>query len=128
MILITGGLGFLGSNLAESLVAKDNSVVLVSRSEQKKQNISGFENKVIVEYGDITNFDWLQNIVFRHRPDVIFHFAGQLTSYESFERPFYDVDVNTKSTLAILEAIRKLGKQLENWENNAASSWGVHSG
>ena len=111
MILITGGLGFLGSNLAESLVAKDNSVVLVSRSEEKKQNISGFENKVIVEYGDITNFDWLQNIIFRYRPDVIFHFAGQLTSYESFERPFYDVDVNTKSTLAILEAIRKLGKQ-----------------
>jgi UDP-glucose 4-epimerase len=52
-----------------------------------------------------------ENIIFRHRPDVIFHFAGQLTSYESFERPFYDVDVNTKSTLAILEAIRKLGKQ-----------------
>ena len=111
MILITGGLGFLGSNLAESLVAKDNSVVLVSRSEGKRENISGFEDKMIVEYGDITNFDWLQNIIFRYRPDVIFHFAGQLTSYESFERPFYDVDVNTKSTLAILEAIRKLGKQ-----------------
>ena len=111
MILITGGLGFLGSNLAESLVAKGNSVVLVSRSEGKRENISGFEDKMIVEYGDITNFDWLQNVIFRYRPDVIFHFAGQLTSYESFERPFYDVDVNTKSTLAILEAIRKLGKQ-----------------
>ena len=41
-------------------------------------------------------------------PDAIFHFAGQLTTYESFENPIYDVDANSKSTLAILEAMRNL--------------------
>ncbi|MBT9139056.1 MAG: UDP-glucose 4-epimerase [Syntrophomonadaceae bacterium] len=110
MILITGGLGFLGSNLAESLVKNGHEVVLVSRSAQKKQNIAGFTEKVTIDYGDVTDFDWIQGVVLSYRPDVIFHFAGQLTSYESFERPFYDVDVNSKSTLAILEAMRRLEK------------------
>ena len=110
MILITGGLGFLGSNLAESLVEKGHDIVLVSRSDRKKQNIAGFAEKVKIEYGDVTDLDWMQSVVLKYHPEVIFHFAGQLTSYESFERPFYDVEVNAKSTLAMLEAIRKLEK------------------
>ncbi|MFC1985305.1 NAD-dependent epimerase/dehydratase family protein, partial [Chloroflexota bacterium] len=110
MILITGGLGFLGSNLAESLVEKGYPVLIVSRSDRKKQNIASFAEKVKLEYGDITEFDWIQAVILKYRPEVIFHFAGQLTSYESFEKPLYDVDVNSKSTIAILEAIRKLEK------------------
>ncbi|MFC1985422.1 NAD-dependent epimerase/dehydratase family protein [Chloroflexota bacterium] len=110
MILITGGLGFLGSNLAESLVKKSYPLILISKTDQKKQNIASFADKVSVEYGDVTDIKWLDKVILRYRPDVIFHFAGQLTSYESFERPFYDVDVNAKSTLVILEAIRKLEK------------------
>ena len=110
MILITGGLGFLGSNLAESLVESGHEVVLVSRSDRKKQNIAGFAEKVRLEYGDVTDLDWIQAVILKHCPDAVFHFAGQLTSYESFESPLYDVDVNSKSTLAILETIRKLEK------------------
>lgn len=110
MILITGGLGFLGSNLAEGLVKKGHDIVLVSRSARKKQNVADFTERVKVEYGDVTDFDWIQSLVLKHRPSVIFHFAGQLTSYESFEKPFYDVDVNCKSSLAILEVVRKLEK------------------
>jgi UDP-glucose 4-epimerase len=110
MILITGGLGFLGSNLAESLVEKGYQVVLVSRSDRKKQNIASFAEKIKLEYGDVTDLDWIQGIISKYCPDVIFHFAGQLTSYESFEKPFYDIDVNSKSTLAILEAMRSIEK------------------
>ena len=110
MILITGGLGFLGSNLAERLVNKGCQVFLVSRSDRKKQNIASFAEKAQLEYGDVTDLAWIQGVISKRSPDVIFHFAGQLTSYESFERPFYDVDVNSKSTLAILEAIRELEK------------------
>lgn len=108
MILMTGGLGFLGSNLAESLVEKGFQVLLVARSDRKKQNIAGFAEKVRIEYGDVTDFNWIQSVLLKYHPDVVFHLAGQLTSYESFEKPFYDVDVNSKSTLAILEAIRRL--------------------
>jgi UDP-glucose 4-epimerase len=109
-ILVLGGLGFVGSNLAEDLVGKEHQLILVSRTDKKAQNISGIIGKVKVEYGDLLNFGWLENIVRKHEPDVIFHLAGQLTTYESFEKPLYDVDVNAKSTLVLLETIRKLKK------------------
>jgi nucleoside-diphosphate-sugar epimerase len=63
---------------------------------------------VKIEYGDITHFGWLESTILKHQPDVIFHLAGQLTHYESFENPLYDVDVNSKSTIVVLETIRKL--------------------
>jgi UDP-glucose 4-epimerase len=109
-IMITGGLGFVGSNLAEALVNGGHKVVLLSRSDGKIKNIEEFKDKVQIEHGDITDFGWLEGVVLRHNPDVIFHLAGQLTSYESFEKPLYDVDVNAKSTIVMLESIRKLGK------------------
>ena len=107
-VLITGGLGFVGSNLAEDLLEKGYQVVLLSRSKRKLQNIASIVNKVELEYGDVTDFGWLGETVLKHNPDVIFHLAGQLTSYESFEKPLYDVDANSKSTIALLEAMRKL--------------------
>lgn len=109
-VMITGGLGFVGSNLAEALVNSGHNVVLLSRSDSKLKNIEGFKGRVAIEHGDITDFGWLEGVVLKHKPDVIFHLAGQLTSYESFERPLYDVEVNAKSTIVILESIRKLGK------------------
>jgi len=109
-ILILGGLGFVGSNLAEDLVSKGHELILVSRDNRKIQNIANIMDKVKIDYGDITSFSWLEKIVLKYEPDVIFHLAGQLTTYESFEKPLYDVDVNSKSTLVLLETIRKLDK------------------
>jgi UDP-glucose 4-epimerase len=63
-----------------------------------------------VEYGDITDFEWLEEIILKHEPNVIFHLAGQLTHYEAFEKPLYDVDVNSKTTIVALETIRKMRK------------------
>lgn len=105
MIMITGGLGFLGSNLAERLVENGQRVCLVSRSDRKLGNITGFADKVKVEYGDVTDTNWLLQLIAAYQPEAIFHFAGQLTSYESFEKPLYDLEVNAKSTLAILMAL-----------------------
>lgn len=109
-ILITGGLGFIGSNLAEDLVEKGHQIILVSKSNRKVQNIASIIDKIKVAYGDVTDFNWLEKILFKHQPDVVFHLAGQLTSYESFEKPLYDVDVNSKSTIVFLETIRKLNR------------------
>ena len=106
-VLITGGLGFVGSNLSEDLLKKGYEVVLVSKSRLKLKNIANFVDKVKLEYGDVTNFNWLEKKVLKHKPDIIFHLAGQFTSYESFEKPLYD-DANSKSTIALLESVRKL--------------------
>lgn len=107
-VLITGGLGFVGSNLAEDLVKSGYQVILLSRTDRKIRNVATFRDKVKIEYGDVTHFNWLEETILKHQPDIIFHLAGQLTSYESFENPLYDVDVNSKSTIVLLEAIRKL--------------------
>lgn len=101
-------MGFVGSHLSEKLVNSDHEVVIISRSKQKLQNITNILDKVKIECGDITNFEWLESTILRYQPDVIFHLAGQLTHYESFENPLYDVDVNVKTTIVALETIRKL--------------------
>jgi UDP-glucose 4-epimerase len=107
-ILITGGMGFVGSNLSEYLIGKGHEVVIFSRSKGKARNIDSIRDSVKVELGDISDFGRLEEVILETGPDVIYHFAGQLTTYESFEKPLYDVDVNSKSTIAMLESIRKL--------------------
>lgn len=109
-ILVLGGMGFVGSHLSEELVRLSYDVVILSRSKRKVQNIANILDRVKIEYGDITNFEWLGTTILKHKPDVVFHLAGQLTHYESFENPLYDVDVNSKTTIVALEAIRKLEK------------------
>jgi len=109
-ILVIGGMGFVGSHLSEEFVNTGHSVVIASRSKKKIQNIANIIDHVKIEYGDITNYKWLETIILKHKPDVIFHLAGQLTHYEAFENPLYDVDVNSKTTLVILETLRKMEK------------------
>jgi len=109
-IIITGGTGFVGSSLAESLLRDNHEIILLVRSDKKNSNIANFADKVTVVHCDVTDEKQLGKIISDVAPDAIFHFAGQLTTYESFENPLYDVDVNSKSTLIILESIRKLKK------------------
>mgnify|MGYP001342873323 CR=1 FL=1 len=89
---------------------KGYHVTLLSRSNKKLQNILSISTKVDLEIVDVTNFQQLEKIILKHQPDIIFHLAGQLTSYESFENPLYDVDVNSKSTIMLLEIIKKMSK------------------
>lgn len=106
--MITGGLGFVGSHLAESLLHDDNELILLTRNNSKKSNILSILNKVTVDHVDITNTNRLESSIERHKPDVIFHLAGQTSHKQSFENPIYDIDSNTKSTLVILEKIRQM--------------------
>jgi nucleoside-diphosphate-sugar epimerase len=107
-ILITGGLGFIGSSLSHSLVKKDHELILLTRNYAKKQNISEIANDVILEKVDITNLPKLGSIIEKYKPDALIHLAGQTSHSKSFEDPMYDVDANTRSTLFILEKIRKM--------------------
>ncbi len=107
-ILITGGLGFVGSSLSHSLVKKDHELILLTRNYVKKQNISEIANDVILEKVDITNLPKLGSIIEKYKPDALIHLAGQTSHSKSFEDPMYDVDANTRSTLFILEKIRKM--------------------
>ena len=106
-IIITGGLGFVGSHLAEQLVEK-HDVVIFTKSFSKINNIKNYKSKVTIEKVDVTNFSKLGSRIKKHKPDMIIHLAGITSHSKSFESPLLDVDSNAKSTLFILETIRKL--------------------
>jgi UDP-glucose 4-epimerase len=104
-ILVTGGSGFVGSNLINSLSSDDHDIILVIRNKNKLNNVK-MTDKIHIDYVDVTDFSKLSKSILDHKPDVIFHLAGETSHKQSFENPMYDVDVNAKSTLVILETIR----------------------
>jgi len=110
-ILITGGLGFIGSHLCEKLLQDNNEIIVVTKSKNKIQNIHSFMDKITIEYVDMTDFQSLEKFIEKIRPNVILHVGGVTSHKESFENPMYNVDANAKSTLCILQKIKELNLQ-----------------
>ena len=107
-IMITGGAGFIGSHLCDEFLKDNHQVIVLTRNESKLDNISHILDKITLEQVDVTDFVKLGNSIEKNKPDVIIHLAGETSHSKSFENPLYDTDVNTKSTLFILEKIRTL--------------------
>lgn len=109
-ILITGGLGFIGSNLAIRLVEKFDAKVtildaLIEEYGGNEFNIEPIKDKVKVGIGDICDKSLVDHLV--KNKDYIFHLAGQVSHVLSQTDPFKDVDYNLLGTLVLLEACRK---------------------
>ncbi len=104
-VLITGGLGFIGSNLAHRCVKLGADVTLYGRSLKKARNIKGIRNKVKFVKGDIREEGKIEKVV--PEKDVIFHLGAQTSNFVSMENPQLDLDINCNGTLNILEASRK---------------------
>ena len=105
--MITGGMGFIGSHLSEELLIEKHNLVILTKSFFKKHNITNISKKIKIEKTDITNFKKLGQSIQKNKPDVIIHLAGQTSHSQSFKEPLNDIDSNAKSTLFILEEIRK---------------------
>ena len=106
--LLIGGLGFIGSHLAESLIKNGHNIKILTKTFSKKSNIKILNKKIKIEKIDITNFRKLGRCIEQFKPDVIIHLAGNTSHSKSFEEPLKDVDSNAKSTLFMLEKIREL--------------------
>ncbi len=104
--MITGGMGFVGSHLCDQLVI-DNEIIVISKSNSKNQNLKHLLSKISIEYLDMTDYNLLENIILKYKPEIIIHLAGQTSHSQSFIDPLYDIDINAKSTLCILETIKK---------------------
>ena len=107
-ILITGGIGFIGSNLIDLLLQERHKIIVLTKSYAKKKNISHIQDKIKVEKVDITNHRKLSNIIEQYKPEMIIHLAGETSHSKSFENPLKDIDSNAKSTLFLLEKIREM--------------------
>ncbi len=108
-VLITGGLGFIGSNLAHRLVALDADVVIIDSLIPdyggNPYNIHGIEDQVSVHVVDMRDEHSTDDLV-RDR-DVIFNLAGQVSHLDSMKDPHTDLEINCRSQLSLLEACRK---------------------
>src|SRR5574339_395834 len=107
-VMITGGLGFIGSNLARQLADLGADVLLVDSLIPDYGgnlfNIDGFADKVRVNVADVRQQSTMNYLV-RDR-EVIFNLAGQVSHIDSIRDPYSDLEINCRSQLTILEACR----------------------
>ena len=106
-VVITGADGFIGSHLCESFLEKNFEIIAVSRTFTKLPKLFSNNKNIKLHNIDVTDFDNLSKLIKNEKPEIIIHLAGETSHKKSFENPIYDIDVNSKSTLSILETIRK---------------------
>jgi len=108
-ILITGGVGFIGSNLARRLVDLAARVTLVDSLVPEYGgnlfNIAGIEDRVRVNIADVRDTHSMDYLV--RGQDFLFNLAGQTSHMDSMQDPYIDLEINCKAQLSILEACRK---------------------
>ena len=107
-VLITGGLGFIGSNLARVLVGLGARVTvvdsLIPEYGGNRRNLAGFARRVHVHIADVRDWPRLPSLV--RGQDFLFNLAGQTSHMDSMTDPQTDLDINGRAQLAILEVCR----------------------
>src|SRR5215213_6813193 len=108
-VMITGGLGFIGSNLAHALVKLGARVLIVDSLIPDYGgnlfNVRAIESRVRINVADIRQQTTMNHLVQQH--DVIFNLAGQVSHIDSMQDPYTDLEINCRAQLAILEACRR---------------------
>ena len=108
-VLITGGLGFIGSNLAIRLTEIGADVTLVDSLVPEYGgnlfNIETIKNKIKINISDVRDSYSIERLV--QDQEYLFNLAGQTSHLDSMIDPFTDLDINSKAQLSILEACRK---------------------
>ena len=108
-VLITGGLGFIGSNLARRLVDCGARVTLVDSLIPEYGgslfNVEGIEERVRINITDVRDPHSMEYLV--RDQDYLFNLAGQTSHMDSMEDPYTDLEINCVAQLSILEACRK---------------------
>jgi UDP-glucose 4-epimerase len=114
-VLVTGGLGFIGSNLARRLVDIGAKVTLVDSLLPayggNPFNIKGIEDRVLVNIADVRDEYSMAYLV--QGRDYIFNLAGQVSHIDSMEDPYTDLEINVRSQVSILEACRKNNREVK---------------
>jgi CDP-paratose 2-epimerase len=109
-LLITGGCGFLGSNLASHALSLGMDVCVFDNLHRhgSHKNLQWLRANANFEFfrGDVRNFNEVNQVISRMRPETVFHLAGQVAMTTSVSNPRADFEVNALGTLNVLEAVR----------------------
>ncbi len=108
--LITGGCGFLGSNIASEILKQGDELIVFDNLYRhgSYQNLQWLQTQGDFEFihGDIRNTNDVERVIKTHKPDIIYHLAGQVAMTTSIEDPRMDMEVNVEGTFNLLNAVR----------------------
>jgi len=109
--LVTGGAGFIGSNLADALLERGDEVVVVDDlSSGKEENLAEATARgAVLHTADIRDGEAMTALLGREQPGVVFHLAAQIDVRVSIARPGFDARTNVEGTVNLLEAARLAG-------------------
>ena len=108
-VMLTGGLGFIGSNLAHRLVEYGADVLIVDSLIPEYGgnlfNVEGIKDRVRINIADVRDASGMNYLV--REQDYIFNLAGQVSHIDSMRDPYTDLEINCRSQLSLLEACRR---------------------
>ena len=109
--LVTGGAGFIGSNIVDALLDRGDEVIVVDDlSTGRASNLEAAQRRGITFHeADIRDGESLQRIFAAGRPDIVFHLAAQIDVRKSIEDPAWDAGINVGGTINVLEAAQRAG-------------------
>jgi len=114
-VLVTGGLGFIGSNLARRLVGAGAEVTVMDAMIPDYGgnlfNVHDIRDRVTVNIADVRDRAAMDHLI--AGKDYLFNLAGQVSHLDSMQDPFTDLDINCRSQLAILESCRHRNPQVK---------------
>ncbi len=128
--LVTGGAGFIGSNLADALLARGDEVIVVDDlSTGRRENLDGAlgAGAKLVE-ADIRDRAALEQLAAEEKPEVIFHLAAQIDVRKSIADPAFDASINVGGTANVLEAARVGGSRRIVFSSTGGAIYGEGDG
>jgi UDP-glucose 4-epimerase len=120
--VVTGGAGFIGSNLVDALLERGDEVVIVDNlSTGKRENVEqALANGARLVDADIRDGQALADLFEQERPQVVFHFAAQIDVRKSVADTPLDAMINVVGTINVLEAASKVGARVVNSSTGGA--------
>jgi len=128
--LVTGGAGFIGSNLVDALLARGDAVTVVDDlSTGRRQNLdSALTAGASLVEADIRDADGLAQLVRGAEPEVVFHLAAQIDVRRSVAEPAYDAGINVGGTANVLDAARAAGARRVVFTSTGGAVYGEGDG
>jgi len=128
--LVTGGAGFIGSNLVDALLARGDEVTVVDDlSTGRRENLErGLAAGATLVEADIRDREALEGIAREHEPEVVFHLAAQIDVRKSIADPAWDASINVGGTANVLEAARAGGARRVVFTSTGGAIYGEGEG
>ncbi|MFL6468488.1 MAG: NAD-dependent epimerase/dehydratase family protein [Pyrinomonadaceae bacterium] len=127
-VLITGGSGFVGANLAAKLHDLGSSLVVLERDRVSPNSLDLLElrDHVTVVTGSVEDLELCERILNEYQPNVVFHLAAQALVGAANRSPLSTFDANIRGTYVLLEACRRAGKVEAIVVASSDKAYGIH--